>query len=80
MSRCLLQHRHGSDDCGVVFTSFKGHLSALRHRPTLTSCRSGGHGVWWTVDPASEREALRLLTSFVAKRTTVTRVSQVEIP
>ena len=68
------------DECGVVFTSFKGHLSPLRHQLTLTSCRSGGHEVWWTVDAASEQDALRLLPLYVADRTTVTRVSEVEIP
>ena len=25
MSRYLLQHHHAPDECGVVFTSFKGH-------------------------------------------------------
>ena len=80
MSRYLLQHRHASDECGVVFTSFRGHRSPLRHQMTLASCRSGGHEVWWTVDAASVHEALRLLPSYVAERTTVTRVSQVEIP
>ena len=48
-------------DCGVVFTSFKGHQSTLRHRPTLASCRSGGHEIWWTVDADSEESALQLL-------------------
>ena len=80
MSRFLLQHHHEPHECGVVFTSFKGHHSPLRHQPTLTSCRSGGHEVWWTVDAASEQEALRLLPEYVAQRTTATPVSQVEIP
>ena len=80
MPRYLLQHQHGADECGVVFNSFKGHSSPLRHQRTLTSCRSGGHQVWWTVDAASERDVLRLLPHYVAERTTVTRVSEVEIP
>ena len=80
MARYLLQHRHAPGDCGVVFTSFKGHQSPLRHQPALTSCRSGGHEVWWTVDAASEQEALRLLPRFVAERTEVACVCQVEIP
>ena len=80
MSRYLLQHHHAPDECGVVFASFKGHRSPLRHQMTLTSCRSGGHEVWWTVDATSELEALRLLPQYIADRTTVTRVSQVEIP
>jgi hypothetical protein len=80
MSRYLLQHRHQPQECGVVFASFKGHRSPLRHRPTLASCRSGGHTIWWTVEAESEAEALRLLPHFVAAHTTVTRVSEVEIP
>jgi hypothetical protein len=80
MSRYLLQHRHEPQECGVVFASFKGHESPLRHRPTLASCRSGGHAIWWTVDATTAEEALRLLPFYVAKRTTVTAVSEVEIP
>jgi len=80
MSRYLLQHRHDSDECGIVFASFKGHQSPLRHQATLASCRSGGHAIWWTVDAATEEEALRLLPSYIADRTTVARVSEVEIP
>jgi hypothetical protein len=80
MSRYLLQHRHGPRECGVVFASFKGHESPLRHRGTLGSCRSGGHAIWWTVEAESEAEALRLLPFYVAERTTATRVSEVEIP
>ena len=42
---------------GVVFTSFKGHQSTLRHRPTLASCRSGGHRAPATISRRShERE------------------------
>jgi hypothetical protein len=80
MSRYLLRHRHEPRECGVVFASFKGHTSPLRHRPTLASCRSGGHAIWWTVDAESEADALRLLPYYVAARTTVARVSEVEIP
>jgi hypothetical protein len=80
MSSYLLQHRHEPHECGVVFTSFKGHESPLRHQATLASCRSGGHAIWWTVEAETEEEALRLLPSYVAERTTATRVSEVEIP
>jgi hypothetical protein len=80
MSRYLLQHQHEPRECGVVFASFKGHQSPLRHQPTLASCRSGGHAIWWTVDAATADEALLLLPSYVAQRTTVSRVSEVEIP
>ncbi len=80
MSRYLLQHQHTTDDCGVVFAAFKGHQSPLRHKATLTSCRSGGHSIWWTVDAVDEETALRLLPTYVAQRTVVTRVSEVQIP
>jgi hypothetical protein len=80
MSRYLLEHRHEPPECGVVFAAFKGHTSPLRHRPTLASCRSGGHAIWWTVEAETEGDALRLLPYYVAARTTATRVSEVEIP
>jgi hypothetical protein len=80
MHRYLLHHRHEPDECGVVFASFRGHRSPLRHRSTLASCRSGGHAIWWTVEAATEHEALALLPSYVADRTTVTSVSEVHIP
>jgi hypothetical protein len=80
MSRYLLQHHHEPHECGVVFVSSKGHESPLRHRPTLASCRSGGHAIWWTVEAESEGAALRLLPGFVAERTTVAHVSEVDIP
>jgi hypothetical protein len=80
MSRYLLHHRHDPRECGVVFAAFKGHESPLRRRATLASCRSGGHAIWWTVDAASEHDALRLLPFYVAQRTTVAEVDDVEIP
>jgi hypothetical protein len=80
VSSYLLQHRHTPEECGIVFASFKGHDSPLRHRATLASCRSGGHAIWWTVDAASEQEALRLLPFYVVERTTVSLVSEVRIP
>jgi hypothetical protein len=80
MSRYLLEHRHEPHECGVVFASFRGHESPLRHQATVASCRSGGHAIWWTVEAASEEDALRLLPSYVADRTIVTRVSEVAIP
>jgi hypothetical protein len=80
MPRYVLQHRHEPPECGAVFASFKGYQSPLRHRATVASCRSGGHAIWWTVDAASEEQALGLLPRYVAERTTVARVSEVEIP
>ena len=80
MARYLLQHRHQPRECGVVFASFKGHESPLRHQATLASCRSGGHAIWWTVEAESEADALLQLPYYVAARTNVTRVNEVQIP
>ena len=80
MPRYVLHHRHEPHECGVVFASFKGHESPLRRKATLASCRSGEHAIWWTVDAASEADALALLPFYVAERTTATSVSEVEIP
>ena len=80
MHRYLLYHRHEPHECGVVFTSFRGHRSPLRHQPTLASCRSGGHAIWWAVEAPTEADALALLPTYVAERTTATSVSEVEIP
>jgi hypothetical protein len=80
MARYLLHHNHQPDECGVAFASFRGHTSPLRRRPTLASCRSGGHAIWWTVEAASAADALHLLPPYVADRTTATSVSDVQIP
>ncbi|MCC7076928.1 MAG: hypothetical protein IT198_07370 [Acidimicrobiia bacterium] len=80
MTRFLLHHHHEPQECGVVFAAFKGYASPLRHQATLASCRWGGHAIWWTVNAASADDALDLLPPYVAERTAVTRVSEVEIP
>ena len=80
MTRYLLHHSHEPNECGVVFASFRGHGSPLRHQPTLASCRSGGHAIWWTVEAETEQDALRLLPAYVAKRTAVSQVDEIEIP
>jgi hypothetical protein len=80
MTHYLLEHRHTPVECGIVFAAFKGHRSPLRHQVTLASCRSGGHSIWWSVDATSEEEALRLLPLYVAERTTIARVDEVQIP
>ena len=80
MARFLLHHNHEPHECGVVFASFKGHKSPLRHQTTLASCRSGQHAIWWTVEAATEEDALQLLPAYVAERTTATGVNEVEIP
>jgi hypothetical protein len=80
MPRFLIQHRHEPPECGVVFASFKGHESPLRHQATLASCGFGGHAIWWAVEAANADEALGLLPFYVAQRATATRVGEVDIP
>jgi len=63
-----------------VFASFSGHASPLRHQPTIGSCLSGGHAIWWDVNAASEAEALELLPFYIAQRTTVVGITTVKIP
>jgi hypothetical protein len=80
MPRFLVHHRHEPRECGIAFTAFKGHDSPLRHRAALASCPTGGHAIWWAVEAASEEDALRQLPFYVAQRSTVTQVTEVEIP
>ena len=80
MPKYLLHHHHEPHECGVVFAGFRCFDSPLRHQATLASCSFGGHSIWWTVDAASESEALALLPFYVAERTTVEPVAEVEIP
>ena len=80
MPRYLLHHRHLPHECGVVFASFTGHDSLLRHTPATASCLFGGHEIWWEVTADSEQAALALLPFYVAVRTTVVPVADVEIP
>ena len=80
MARFLLHHRHEADECGVVFASFRGHESSLRHRAALATCAFGGHAIFWAVEAADESKALGLLPYFVAERATAIRVSEVTIP
>jgi hypothetical protein len=80
MPHFVLEHRHQPQECGAVFASFKGHETPLRHRVTVASCHSGGHTIWWKVEAASEEDALRLLPAYVAARTTVQPVTEVNIP
>jgi hypothetical protein len=76
----LVHHHHEPHECGIAFKSFLGHRSALRHKATLATCIEGGHTIWWEIEAANEQDALAQLPFFVAERSTVTRVSQVDIP
>ena len=80
MPRFLVHHRHEPHQCGIAFAAFKGHDSPLRHRAALASCPTGGHAIWWALEAASEDDALRQLPFYVAQRSTITHVAEVEIP
>jgi hypothetical protein len=80
MPRFLVHHRHSASECGIAFSAFRGHESPLRQQPALASCAAGGHAIWWTVEAASEADALALLPFFVAERSTAVRVTEVQIP
>ena len=64
----------------MVFASFRGHESSLRHRKALATCAFGGHAIFWAVEAADESQALGLLPYFVAERATAIKVSEVHIP
>jgi hypothetical protein len=80
MPRYLLHHRHEPQECGVAFAAFKGHGSPLRRTVTVGSCVSGGHDIWWLVDAPAPEDAIAQLPHFVAARTTVTEIREVQIP
>lgn len=80
MHRYLLVHEHTADECAVVFASWRGGDSALRHTSATSTCDFGGHAIWWTVEARSAEGALGMLPSYVAARTVATRVTEIQIP
>jgi hypothetical protein len=76
----VLHHRHEPAECGIAYAAFKGDRSPLRRRPTVASCRSGGHEVWWLVSAASPEDALGQLPHYVAARSRAVPVTDVRIP
>jgi hypothetical protein len=80
MSRFLLHHRHEAHECPAAFAAWKGFTSPLRHRSTIGSCLAGGHEIWWELEAVSEEAALGHLPHYVAARTEVIRVSDVQVP
>jgi hypothetical protein len=80
MPRFLLEHAHSAPECGVVFASFKAFDSPLRHQLTMGSCDFGTHRIWWDVEATTAAEALAKLPRYVARRTTATRVRDIQMP
>jgi len=80
MSSFLLHHRHEPDECPAAYAAWKGFDSPLRGSQAQSSCRHGGHEIWWEVDASDETEAMGRLPGFVRERTDATRVNRVDIP
>ncbi|MBC3191211.1 hypothetical protein H7X46_09080 [Pseudonocardia sp. C8] len=80
MTRFLLAHRHEPADCRFTYAAWRGFDSPLRRRPALSSCRSGGHQLWWVVEAACTAEALAQLPPYLARRSDATEVEHVPIP
>jgi hypothetical protein len=76
----VLSHRHAPDECRSAFAAWKGFDSPLRHRPTYTSCVDGGHRAWWQVEATDAGAAMAQLPPFVADRTEIEPVREVQVP
>lgn len=79
MPSFLLHNQHDPRDCAAVFASWTGFDSPLRHGRVISTCLTGGHGLWWLVDAPDGQAALEKLPPFVARRTTATEIREVGI-
>jgi hypothetical protein len=75
----VLHHRHESQECVRAFAAWKGSRSPLHDRPAISSCVHGGHEMWWRVEAADVEAALALLPEWVAERTVVHPVTEVDV-
>jgi hypothetical protein len=80
MPRFLLEHRHVARECGVVFASFNGFESPLRHEKAIGCCDFGTHRIWWEVEATTPEQALSYLPRYVAQRSTAIRVRTIRTP
>ncbi|HEX8053809.1 MAG TPA: hypothetical protein VF517_12520 [Thermoleophilaceae bacterium] len=80
MASFLLEHAHGPDECDAAFAAWQGFSSPLRHQRVHSTCLSGGHGLFWTVEAVDAEAALALLPRYVAARTRVIQVRDVVVP
>lgn len=76
----ILHHRHEPAECPSSYAVWKGFESPLRGHQAMSSCRFGGHEIWWEVDAADETGALDLLPDYVGDRTVAIRVKRENIP
>ena len=75
-----LYYVYEASECPAAYAAWKGFESPLRRAVTLSTCREGGHAIWWDVEAPDDGLALELLPPYVAARTTVVAVSKVAIP
>jgi hypothetical protein len=80
MPSFVLHHRHEPDECPSAYAAWKGFESPLRGQQVPSSCRLGGHEIWWELEAADETDALSRLPRYVGERTVATRVNRVDIP
>ena len=80
MPHFYLHHRHRPDECAAAFAAWSGFASPLRHRSAAATCLTGGHCLLWRVEATDESAAQALLPTFLASRTEVIEVRDVEIP
>jgi hypothetical protein len=80
MPEFLLSHQHEPGECAAAFAAWMGFQSPLRRGRAASTCLAGGHAIWWRVKAADAATALSFLPRYVAERTTVTGVREIEIP
>jgi hypothetical protein len=80
MPSFLLHQQHAATECEAVFAAWLGFESPLRRQPATCACLAGGHALWWRVEAPSRQAALSLLPPYVARRTAVIAVRDVQIP
>jgi hypothetical protein len=79
MALFVLHHHHQSHECASAFAAWKASRSPLHDRPATSSCVYGGHDMWWRVEAADADEALALLPEWVAARTAVHAVTEIDV-
>ena len=80
MPEFMLSHQHDPAECAAAFAAWQGFDSPLRGRPVASTCRDGGHALWWRVEAESPEAALAQLPPYVAHRTQAIGVREVPIP
>lgn len=80
MPSFYLHHRHESTECAAAFAAWNGFDSPLRRQPVAATCLTGGRRLFWRVDADDPEAAAALLPTYVAARTEVIEVRDVQIP